>query len=49
MIEPATGGAPACRRCAGVPEFNVAPTLPSGATIRWGLFLNALIGSSSWP
>ena len=28
----------------GVPDFSeVATTLPSGATINWGLFLNALI------
>jgi large conductance mechanosensitive channel len=28
----------------GVPDFTeVASTLPSGATINWGLFLNALI------
>ena len=28
----------------GVPDFSeVATTLPSGATISWGLFLNALI------
>jgi large conductance mechanosensitive channel len=28
----------------GVPDFSeVATTLPSGATIRWGLFLNTLI------
>jgi large conductance mechanosensitive channel len=28
----------------GVPDFaEVATTLPSGATINWGLFLNALI------
>ncbi|MGH2446818.1 MAG: large conductance mechanosensitive channel protein MscL [Candidatus Limnocylindria bacterium] len=28
----------------GVPDFSeVATTLPSGATINWGLFINALI------
>jgi len=28
----------------GVPDFSeIATTLPSGATINWGLFLNALI------